>query len=81
MVLAVNAWDESKQTLDTFVKKEKLKQRILLNGSGVAETYHVNFLPTSMWIDRKGVIVDANFGTDSRKALKEKTQRAIAGGG
>lgn len=78
-VLAVNAADEDKATLKRFVRRQKLKQQILLNGGSVFENrYHGKVFPTSLWIDRAGVIVDTEVGYDGPETLKKKTERLMA---
>ncbi len=78
VVLAVNAWDDEAGIVRRFVKRGKLKQRVLLKGGSVAKTYGVKSVPTTLWIDREGRIVDTDLGFD-KAGLMEKTQRLIAG--
>jgi len=78
-VLAVNAWDESKEMVSRFATDNKLKQRILLNGSEVSRRYRVEAVPTVLWIDPAGMITGTLVGDDS-KALKDSTERLMAGG-
>jgi len=73
VVLAANAWDETPEELSGFVKKHNLKQRILLNASEVAKRYHVNGVPTTLWIDREGTVVATELGFKSASKLEEKT--------
>ena len=64
-IIAVNGWDESKDTIQKFVDKEKLEQKILLMGSKVADkNYRVTNYPTSFWINHEGRIVDREVGFD-----------------
>ena len=74
VVLAVNGWDESKAVLQAFVKKDRLKQRVLLKGSGVAERYQIRIFPTNIWVDRNGNIVDSGSG---QRDLEAKTRRLV----
>src|SRR4029450_7106246 len=64
-VIAVNAYDEEKPVVSQFVSKEKLKQIVLLKGSGGARTQDAgrNF-PTTVWIDAEGKIVRREMGFD-----------------
>jgi len=73
-VLAVNFWDEPTSLLKRYVKKEKLKQRVLTKGSNVAEAYRVTMAPTGFWIDAKGVIVDTEVGWGGPASLNERTK-------
>ena len=78
VVLAVNAWDEDKNEVKKFAEKNKLKQRILLNGRSVAyERYRVPDIPTTVWIDRAGVVRDMDIGFEDPQAFDEKTTRLL----
>ena len=78
-VLAVNAADEDEATLKRFVRHQKLKQQVLLNGGSVFEDrYNGKSFPTSLWIDRAGVIVDTEVGYDGPETLDKKTKRLLA---
>lgn len=65
--------------LKRYVKKEKLKQRVLTQGSGVAEKYSVSISPSGFWIDSKGIIVDAEVGWGGPAILNEKTRELVRG--
>ncbi|MBI4716229.1 MAG: TlpA family protein disulfide reductase [Planctomycetes bacterium] len=80
VVLAVNSWDEPKRDLERFAKDKSLKQRILINGSEVAEKYHVSRYPTSVWVNRQGVVVDCEIGSSDASTLEQKTKKLLAGG-
>lgn len=79
-MLAVNHWDEDKETLAKFVAEGKLQQRVLLNGNSVGrELYEVTAVPTSFWINRAGVIVDSHVEFEGPGVLDQKTRKLIAG--
>ncbi len=80
-MLAVNAWDEPAKDIRKFLKKNKLKQRVLLDGSKVAETYKCDGIPTTFWIDPKGVIQDVADGFSGPGPLEKKTQKLLEGSG
>ncbi len=75
VVLGVNTWDEPKETLEAFVREKNLKHRILLNGRNVGNTYGVTGVPTNVWINAQGVMVDAAFDFDD---LEEKTKKLMS---
>ena len=85
VVLAVNGYDESKETVAKFVEAKKLKQKVLLLGSKVArDLYCVRGFPTTFFIDPEGKIVDRDVGfspaaapaTEAKiRALLEKAKR------
>ena len=78
-MLAVNQWDEDKDTLASFAKDLKLHQRILLNGSSVGRgLYGVGGVPASFWIDRSGVVVDSHVDFDGPELLDRKTKKLIS---
>ena len=79
IVLAPNAWDEDKATVRDFVRKQKLKQRVLMNGSDVAEAYGIVGVPTTIWIDRNGVMINAEVGFDSAASLRRHTESLLKG--
>lgn len=82
VVLAVNAWDESKSDLTTFAKNEKLTHKILLDGGEVfTEKYGLQGVPTTFWIDRNGVIVDIDVDFKKAGPLERKTAKLVAGAG
>lgn len=82
VVLAVNAWDEEEEEIRRFVQENKLKHRILLNGRDVAYgLYHVPGIPTALWINRHGVVVDTEVGFDGPELLEEKIKRLLSSAG
>ncbi len=78
MVLAVNAWNESKAEVEKYVKKNNLEQRILMDGRAVAHTYAVRGVPTVFWIDPAGRAVDVMIGYDGSEDLEVKTKAFLA---
>jgi hypothetical protein len=83
VVLAVNAWDEEKEILKQFVEQNKLNQRILLNGGETSDHYGIpnRSIPTVLWIDRSGVVVDIDFGASDVKTLENNTKKLVVGKG
>jgi len=80
-VLAVNAWDEPKDEVESFVKEHKLQQRILLNGRNVKEVvYGMKGIPMLFWINRAGVIVNTQLDYDEANAtmLDEYTRKLVS---
>ncbi len=74
-VLAVNGYDESRETVERCVERRKLTHPILLMGGKVAsKQYLVNGYPTSYWIDREGRLLERSvgFGPGSEKKLEAK---------
>lgn len=81
MVLAVNAWDEDKGILKQYVEQNKLSQRILLNGGETSDRFGIpsRSVPTILWIDRSGVVVDVDFGSGDVKTLENNTKNLVSG--
>ncbi len=81
MVLAVNAWDEEKEILKQYVEQNKLHQRVLLNGGETCDRYGIpgRSIPTVLWIDRSGVVVDIDRGASDVKTLENNTKKLVSG--
>lgn len=81
MVLAINAWDEDGEILKQYVQQNKLSQRVLLNGGETSDRYGVpsRSVPTVLWIDRSGVIVDIDLGSGDVKMLEKNTKKLVTG--
>lgn len=81
MVLAVNAWDEDKDILKQYVGQNKLNQRVLLDGGKTIKQYRVpdEIIPTVLWIDRAGVVVDVDPGSGDVKKLESNTRKLVSG--
>lgn len=80
VVLAINQWDEDRDTLLRFVAEKKLEHRILLEGGAVGrDLYGVSGVPSNFWINREGVIVATNGDSTDPSLLERKTQKLVAG--
>lgn len=75
--MAVNAWDEPKETLTALTSKEKLKQRVLLEGSAVAEEYRCDGVPTTFWIAPDGTIIEMESGFVGPASLERHTKHLL----
>ena len=78
MVLGVNAWDEEKAEVRRFVDENRLQHRILLQGEWLYEKYGRPGIPALLWINREGVVVDAELGFHGPERLQERTKRLLA---
>lgn len=77
----MNGWNESKDTIQKFVDKEKLAQKILLMGGKIADkTYRVENYPTSFWINHEGRIVDreVGFNPETFSKMEKHVERLLA---
>ncbi len=75
----MNAWDEDKEILKQYVEQNRLNQRVLLNGGETSDRYGIpsRSVPTVLWIDRSGVVVDVDPGSGDVRALASKTKKLI----
>ena len=80
-MLGINFWDEPRETVADFARQEKLQHRMLLDGSEVGIRYGVTSIPTNVWINPEGIVVDAAVGFDGPKRLGKKTRKILARGG
>ncbi len=78
MVLSANAWDEDRETIARFVRQKKLHQRFLLDAGDVSLEYGATSMPTVLWINRQGRIVDAEVGFETGRVLAKKTKALLA---
>jgi hypothetical protein len=81
VVIAVNAWDEEKEPVARFVAEKKLKHKFLMQGGDVCDRYGIpnRTIPTVLWIDREGKIVDTDTGSaDPEQVLAQKTRALLA---
>jgi len=77
-VLSVNAWDEDPDVLKQFAENHKLKQKILLFGEKTGDAYGIIGVPTVLWINREGTVVDAEIDFKGRESLDRKTQSLLS---
>ena len=77
IVLAINAWNEPEGEVKRFVNEQNLKQRMLLEGGETGKRYGVSSIPTVLWIDPTGTVVDTKLGFHGGGALERKTKRLL----
>jgi len=77
----VNAWDEDKEILKQYVEQNKLNQLVLLNGGETSDRFGIpsRSVPTVLWIDRSGIVVDVDTGSGNVKTLEDNTKRLVNG--
>lgn len=72
------AWDKDKADIEKFAQQEKVPYPVLLGGDGIAKPYGgVEALPTSFFVNRKGVVVAAVMGLTSESELEGDIQKAL----
>lgn len=73
------AWDKDKTAIEKFVQQEKVPYPVLMGGDSIAQPYGgVEDLPTSFYVNRKGVVVAAQMGLTSESAMAANIQKALA---
>lgn len=78
--MAVNGYDEPKGIVESFVKRESLKQPILLMGRSVAQDkYGVQAFPTNFWIDHEGKVVrkEVGFSESDFRVMEVRLERLL----
>lgn len=74
VILTVNE-QEDKKTVQSFMDKGKYTFPVLLDTQGkVGNLYQVRGIPTTYFIDKKGVIVDVTVGALTGSQLRQKIQ-------
>lgn len=77
VILTVNQ-QEDKKTVQSFLDKGKYTFPVLLDTKGkVGSLYKVRGIPTTYFLDKKGVIVDLTVGALTGSQLRQKIQKAI----
>jgi len=79
-VLAANAWDEEKRVLQRYVKKSNLKQHVLLDGGALFDAYGGSTVPTVLFINKQGTVVDVAVGFGGPGDLITRTEKLLASG-
>jgi hypothetical protein len=80
VVLAVNAWNEEKDILKQYIEQNKFQQRVLLNGGSVSDRYGIpnKSVPTVFWIDRAGIVLEADLGSGNLERLERNTAKLVS---
>ncbi len=74
-----DAWTKDKSEIAKFVAQEKMPYPILLDGDSISKPYGgIDDLPTSFFVDRKGVVVAAQVGINSANDIEENIKKALA---
>ncbi|HZQ06858.1 MAG TPA: TlpA disulfide reductase family protein [Anaerolineae bacterium] len=80
VILAINIQDDAGvDAVRSFLGELSLTFPVLLDKDGIAETaYHVLGLPTSFFIDRRGIIRATRVGNMSEQYIDEQLQKIFA---
>ena len=72
------AWEKDKQAVEKFVRQEGVPYPILMGGDSIAQPYGgVDDLPTSFYVNRKGMVVAAQMGITSESEMEANIRKAL----
>jgi len=67
-----------KQEIAHFVQQMKMPYPVLIGGDSVSKPYGgLDDLPTSFFVDRNGIVVDAQMGLTSKSEIEAKIKRSL----
>jgi thiol-disulfide isomerase/thioredoxin len=71
-------WAKATAAAGKFVAEEKIPYPVLLDGDSISRDYGgLDDLPTSFFVNRKGVVVAAQVGLSSESDIESKIQKAL----
>jgi thiol-disulfide isomerase/thioredoxin len=71
-------WTKAKAAAARFVAQEKMMYPVLLDGDSISRDYGgLDDLPTSFFVDRKGVVIAAQVGLTSESDIESNIQKAL----
>ena len=71
-------WAQDKAAVEKFAKAEKMPYPVLLGGDSIAQPYGgVEDLPTSFYVNRKGIVVAVQMGITSESDMEAKIRKAL----
>jgi peroxiredoxin len=78
-IVGVSMDDGDQKDVEKFAAENSINYPILLGKEKVAEQYGgIEYLPTTFYIDRNGVVVDRVFGQPARDEIEQNIKRVIA---
>jgi thiol-disulfide isomerase/thioredoxin len=78
-IVGVNMDDGDPKDVVKFAAENSINYPVLIGEDKVAEQYGgIDYLPTTFYIDRNGMVLDRVFGQPERAELEQKIKRAIA---
>jgi peroxiredoxin len=81
-ILGIESEDASQDAVHKVIDAMKVNYPILLPGTGkVADSYDVQALPMSFYVDRKGVVVDQAVGVpaiDGKEAVEDHIRKLLS---
>jgi len=78
-IVGVNMDDGDQNDVQKFATENRINYPILFGQDKVAQQYGgIDFLPTTFYIDRNGVVMERVFGQAERAEIEQTVRRAIA---
>jgi peroxiredoxin len=78
-VVGVSMDDGDQNDVEKFAAENSINYPILFGQEKVAEQYGgIDYLPTTFYIDRNGVVMERVFGQPERAEIEQNVKRAIA---
>jgi peroxiredoxin len=78
-VIGVSMDDGGEKDVEKFATENAINYPILLGKEAVAEQYGgIDYLPTTFYIDRNGIVMDRVFGQPERGEIEQNVKLAIA---
>jgi peroxiredoxin len=72
-------WAKDKAAITKFVQEQKVPYPMLVNGDSISTPYGgLDELPTSFFLNRKGVVVAAQLGLSSQSDFEANIKKALA---
>ena len=78
VVLAINADNFPEARIAAFASQMNLAQHVMVMGEDIAGDYSIVRWPSSVYIDRKGNIVDHDFDYASPQQMEAKIKTLLA---
>jgi cytochrome c biogenesis protein CcmG/thiol:disulfide interchange protein DsbE len=78
-IVGINMDDGDPKDVVKFAAENSINYPVLFGQDKVADLYGgIDYLPTTFYIDRNGVVLDRVFGQPEREEIEKNIQRAIA---
>jgi peroxiredoxin len=78
-IVGVSMDDGDQKDVAKFAAENRINYPVLLGKETVADQYGgIDYLPTTFYIDRNGVVMDRVFGQPGRAEIEQSVKRAIA---
>jgi cytochrome c biogenesis protein CcmG/thiol:disulfide interchange protein DsbE len=72
-------WAKATAAANKFATEEKIPYPVLLDGDSISRDYGgLDNLPTSLFVDRKGVVAAAQVGLTSEQDIESKIRKALS---